>query len=62
MGRGYGQGDQYRHFYKEGDLDIDLDNEEIVFIDENGDFLHIPATYYGLVGVMVSYRMIPFNF
>jgi hypothetical protein len=54
--------DEYQTYAKDGEFDIDINDDEIVFLDETGDFLHIPATYYGLIGVMVSYRMIPYNF
>jgi hypothetical protein len=55
-------GSDFTHFCRHDEFDIDINSDEIVFIDDTGDFLHIPTTYYGLVGVLVSYRIIPYNF
>lgn len=41
---------------------IDIHSDEIVFISEEGDFLHLPLNIYALVGALVYYRQIPVNF
>lgn len=35
---------------------------EIVFLDDSGDFLHIPKNYFALVGAMIEYRMLTFSY
>jgi hypothetical protein len=52
------KGSEYRSFYKSDLYSIDVGNKEIVFISENGDFLHIPINYYALIGVLIHYRQI----
>lgn len=41
---------------------LDIDGEYISFIDDDGDFLTVPARYYSLIGALVANRMIPYNF
>ncbi len=53
-------------YSKEDSIAISLDEDdsggEIVFIAEQGDFLHVPLNIYALIGAMVTYRIIPVNF
>lgn len=52
----------YTSYNKEGYLGIDLGQDEIVLISDNGDFLHLPINYYSLVGALVEYRQVDFNY
>jgi len=54
--------EEFRSYSKECHYGIDISDGEIVFIDDTGDFLHLPINYYSLVGVLVHYRQISFNF
>lgn len=53
-----------RSFYKEGCIGIDLDEEddEIVLINDSGDFFHAEANYFTLLGALLHYRQLGFNF
>ncbi|SME89320.1 hypothetical protein [Desulfovibrio gilichinskyi] len=37
---------------------IEVQDDEIVFIDDTGDFLHIPTDYYALIGALLETRQI----
>lgn len=54
--------DDYRHFIKEDDWAIDIGDDEIVFIDDTGDWLHILLNRYALIGALVEHRALPYNF
>jgi len=54
--RGNKDGD-YVPFHKEGSVGIDMGEGEIVFIDDTGDFAHIPLNYYALVGFVYVHRL-----
>lgn len=41
---------------------MDIYDNEIVFISDEGDFLHLPLNIFALVGALVYYRQIPVNF
>jgi hypothetical protein len=62
------QEDGCESYCKEGCVGIDVCTEsdyftnEIVLLDESGDFLHIPLDIYSLIGALVYHRQIPFNF
>jgi hypothetical protein len=51
-------GSEYKHFYKDGCIGVDVSDKEIVFIGENGDFLHLPVNYYALLGALMDQRQI----
>ena len=54
--------EQYTSFYREGYIGVDFDETEMVFVSDNGDFLHVPINYYTLVGVFMEYRQIDCNY
>ena len=54
--------DEYLSFHKNRCLSVDIGEDEIVFIDETGDILHIPIDYYALVGAMFEFRQIGCNY
>ena len=54
--------DDYTSYYKDGCIGVDFDNEEMVFISDIGDFLHVPINYYTLIGVLMEYRQITCNY
>lgn len=54
-------GDDYWSYYKESGFGIDVGEDEIVFIGEEGDFLHIPFGYYSLIGAMYVNRIFAFK-
>jgi len=37
---------------------IDLSENEIVFVGDEGDWLHIPCSYYALIGACIHYSQI----
>lgn len=56
------KGGEYRSFFK-GDLcAIDIGVDEIVFIDDTGDFLHLPLNYYALIGALIHFRQLSVNY
>ena len=64
-------GDEYFRFYKPGNFSIDIVENEIVFIADEGDVCHIPFigqygnglfTYYAMIGYMVSKRLLAIDF
>jgi hypothetical protein len=54
----------YKSMYKENaDVSaIDLNDDEIVFLSDAGDWLHIPCNYYALIGAMIQFRQIDVGF
>lgn len=49
-------------FYKEGCIGVDIMDTSIVLIDDTGDFCHIDINYFTLIGALIEYRQIPFNY
>jgi hypothetical protein len=49
---------EYRSFFKEGVSSIDISNDEIVLIGEQGDWLHLPINYYSLLGALIHHRQL----
>ena len=39
-------------------MGIDLNEDEIVFISDEGDWLHIPCNYYALIGACIHYSQL----
>lgn len=56
------KGAEYRSFFKDGLSSIDVNGDEIVFIGEEGDWLHIPVNYYALIGALLYYRQLATNY
>lgn len=56
------KGTGYKSFHKDGLSSIDVCADEIVFIGEEGDWLHIPLNYYALIGALVHYRQLSFSY
>ena len=54
--------DDYESYYKAMYPTIDIDNDEIVFVDNNGDYLHLPVNYYALIGGLIECRMIDMGY
>lgn len=60
----YGK-DEYLHYHKSGCYDIDISKDEIVLIDETGDFMHIKMNthaHYTLLGVLLHYCQITIGY
>lgn len=53
---------EYSSFYKEGLVSVDINNQEIVLVNDCGDFCHLPVNYYSLVGALIEYRQIAVNY
>jgi len=52
-------GKEYISFvHKNNVSDIDISEDEIVFINDNGDWLHIPCNYFALIGACIHYSQI----
>lgn len=52
-------GKEYQSFiHKNNVSDIDINENEIVFINDNGDWLHIPCNYFALIGACIHYSQI----
>ena len=43
-------------------MTVEVWDEEIVFIDGTGDFLHLPLNYYALIGGLMEFRQIAINY
>lgn len=56
------QEDDEVYYSKEGNFTVSINTDEITFFDDNGDFLYLDLSYYGLIGALVSYRQISCNF
>lgn len=54
--------DEYTSYYKNGYIAVDIGADEMVFISDIGDFLHVSINYYTLVGVLMEYRQIDCNY
>jgi hypothetical protein len=52
----------YTCYVKNGYMGVDIGADEMVFISDTGDFLHVPINYYTLVGVLMEYRQIDCNY
>ncbi len=44
------------------DVNLHLNEDEIIFVNDHGDFLHIPFCYYALVGALIEYHLLTFNY
>lgn len=53
---------EYYSYHKENFVSIDMNKDEIVLIDDSGDFLHLLCNYYTLVGALIVNRQLPINF
>ena len=53
---------EYRSFFKDNLSSIDINKDEIVFIGEEGDWLHIPLNYYALIGALLHHRQLGTNY
>ena len=56
---------EYQSFVKNGCYGIDVSKDEIVMIDETGDFMHIAFTgveHYTLLGVLIHYNQITMGY
>ena len=54
--------EDYISYGKDGYLGVDFDDNEIVLIGDVGDILHLPINYYALVGALIEYRQLSFNY
>lgn len=56
--------DEYVHlaYPNSGRISIDVNEKEIVFINDNGDFLHLPCNIYALIGGLLHFRQLPVNY
>jgi hypothetical protein len=52
--------EEYQTMYKDDGKtsSIDLNEEEIVFIGDEGDWLHLPCNYYALIGALIHFSQI----
>ena len=41
---------------------IDLFEDEIVFVDGSGDWLHLPCNYYALIGALLHFSQISIGY
>jgi hypothetical protein len=49
-------------YTKPGMSTVEICLDEIVFIDDTGDWLHIPLNIYALIGALFENRMIAANY
>jgi len=59
------QDSDYQSFHKKGCYDIDVGNDEVVLIDETGDWMHINFrihALYTLLGVLLHYKQITMGY
>jgi len=43
-------------------IELNSGDDEIVFVNDTGDFLHLPLNYYALVGALVELRALKANY
>lgn len=53
---------EYISFNKSGVSSIHISEDDIVFVDNSGDWLHIPLNYYALIGALIDFRQIAINY
>ena len=53
-----GDDPEYLSFVKQDCYGIDMNSDEMVFIDEQGDFARVPTSYYALIGALLEFRQI----
>jgi hypothetical protein len=41
---------------------VQVCKESIVLLDDTGDILHLPVSYYALIGALMEYRQITVNY
>jgi len=41
---------------------VDINDEEVVLVDDTGDYLHLPLNYYALVGALIEHRQLATNY
>jgi hypothetical protein len=56
------QEDDEIYYSKEGFITVSIYKNVLTFFNGDGDFLGIELSYYGLIGVLVSFRQIPYDF
>jgi len=56
------EGEEFDSYSKPNSISIDLSDDKIVLIGDYGDFLHLDINYYTLVGAVIEYRQIGFNY
>lgn len=57
--------DNYIHLYKDNNVSIDIDDEEIIIIDDTGDIFHIGLVHfskYALLGFLINNHMISIDY
>jgi len=54
--------DDYKSYHKPGNIGVDVSENELVFIDDTGDFLHLPVNYFALVGAFIELRAISMDY
>ena len=54
----YNEGDDYISFYKNGYLSIDVGEDELVILADEGDTAHLPLNKYALIGYLFDKRQI----
>jgi len=52
----------YESYYKAMYSTIDIGKDEIVFVDSNGDYLHLPVNYYALIGGLIECQLIDMGY
>lgn len=53
-----GEGDEYTHYWKNDSVGVDIGEDEVVVIDDTGDFAHIVLDYYAVIGFFYVHRII----
>jgi len=46
----------YLSFHKKGFPSVDINEDEIVFINDTGDFLTLPLNYDKLVNILIKFK------
>lgn len=53
---------EYIIYTKMNNIGIYLNKEEIIFVDDSGDFCRIPCNHFALIGALIECRAIPFSY
>jgi len=49
-------------FVKNNLSDVQICEDEIVFLNDNGDWLHLSLSYFALIGALIEFRQLSFGY
>lgn len=49
-------------YIKDSLVAVELQKDNIILLDDTGDFLYLPMNYYALVGALMEFRQVSANY